>query len=99
MSDRLTDVIADALEDRCLSYGGRILTAEQALEVAGIAADAIRADYLAHNLDALTRVRNLAAEYRADDNEHLNRFGQYHPYAGWAADHLEAALNGKPADD
>ena len=41
------------------------------------------------------RVQALLAEYEKDDQEHLNTFGQHHPYAGWAADHLREALTGE----
>lgn len=43
----------------------------------------------------LKRVEALLAEYEKDDQEHLNTFGQHHPYAGWAADHLREALTGE----
>ena len=45
--------------------------------------------------DTLRRVQSLLAEYEKDDREHLNTFGQHHPYAGWAADHLREALTGE----
>ena len=41
------------------------------------------------------RVQALLEQYEADDQEHLNTFGQHHPYAGWAADHLREALTGE----
>lgn len=44
------------------------------------------------------RVKTLADEWGADDREHLATFGQHHPVAGIAGDHLNAALAG-PAGD
>lgn len=44
---------------------------------------------------AIARVEKLAAEYARDDQEHLNTFGQHHPVAGIAHDHLRAALEGE----
>ena len=41
---------------------------------------------------ALRGVKKLLAEYEKDDQDHLRNFGQHHPYAGWAADHLRVAL-------
>ena len=43
---------------------------------------------------ALRRVEKLLAMYEKDEREHMRDFGQYHPYAGWAADHLRAAVGG-----
>ncbi len=43
----------------------------------------------------VARVEKLAAEYARDDQEHLNTFGQHHPVAGIAHDHLRAALEGQ----
>ena len=43
----------------------------------------------------LKRVKALLEQYEADDREHLSTFGQHHPYAGWAADHLREALTGE----
>lgn len=43
----------------------------------------------------VARVEKLAAEYARDDQEHLNTFGQHHPVAGIAHDHLRAALEGE----
>ena len=45
--------------------------------------------------DKIRRVEALLEQYEADDQEHLNTFGQHHPYAGWAADHLREALTGE----
>ena len=45
--------------------------------------------------EALASVKALLAEYEKDDQEHLSTFGQHHPYAGWAADHLREALTGE----
>lgn len=45
--------------------------------------------------DKLKRVQALLGQYEKDDREHLNTFGQHHPYAGWAADHLREALTGE----
>lgn len=45
--------------------------------------------------EALASVNALLSEYEKDDREHLNTFGQHHPYAGWAADHLREALTGE----
>ena len=45
--------------------------------------------------DKIKRVEALLEQYEADDREHLNTFGQHHPYAGWAADHLREALTGE----
>ncbi|OQM82051.1 hypothetical protein [Rhodococcus sp. 66b] len=43
----------------------------------------------------VARVEKLAAEYARDNQEHLNTFGQHHPVAGIAHDHLRAALEGE----
>lgn len=43
----------------------------------------------------IARVEKLAAEYARDDQEHLSTFGQHHPVAGIAHDHLRAALEGE----
>jgi len=40
----------------------------------------------------VARVEALRAEYAKDDNDHLNTFGQHHPVAGIASDHLIQAL-------
>lgn len=45
--------------------------------------------------EALASVNALLSEYEKDDREHLRDFGQHHPYAGWAADHLRSAIEGK----
>lgn len=45
--------------------------------------------------EALAGVNALLSEYEKDDREHLRDFGQHHPYAGWAADHLRSAIEGK----
>ena len=48
-----------------------------------------------NSLAEVGRVEALLAQYETDDREHLNTFGQHHPYAGWAADHLREALTGE----
>ena len=60
------------------------------------------AEFIAHSrtdvpdmANTLKRVEALLEQYEADDREHLNTFGQHHPYAGWAADHLREALTGE----
>lgn len=42
--------------------------------------------------ERLKGVRELLDKYEKDEREHMRDFGQHHPYAGWAADHLRAAL-------
>lgn len=55
-----------------------------------------RWQYRAEKVEAtIARVEKLAAEYARDDQEHLNTFGQHHPVAGIAHDHLRAALEGE----
>ena len=68
--------------------------------VAEVAYD--NAEFIAHAredvpylLAIAERVQALLEQYEADDREHLNTFGQHHPYAGWAADHLREALEGE----
>lgn len=60
-------------------------------------ADAVadQRDALSARLDGLRgRIEALAAEYERDDLEHLSLFGQHHPVAAVALDHLRDILDG-----
>ena len=45
--------------------------------------------------EEIERVRTLLDRYRRDDREHLATFGQHHPVAGIAYDHLTEALEAR----
>ena len=83
-------------------YPGNIVVADSHQIIVTQTGNAANSRFIAHAredvpylLAIVARVQALLEQYEADDREHLNTFGQHHPYAGWAADHLREALTGE----
>ena len=100
-----TDLIATHLLTRgwsdgievyiCLECGDEWWTAGEFAEHVKVLVEQHTNGRIAELEAAIARVEKLAAENARDAQEHLNTFGQHHPVAGIAHDHLRAALEGE----
>src|SRR5690625_168174 len=80
-AERDRDALVSECNDWQASYGYALARAEAAERDRDLYMDAWREEKQ-QRIDteaALARVRELRDEYKRDDNEHLNMFGQHHP--------------------